>query len=92
MSLAVEPGSAGAELVDELKPSPEVRLDAEALLGGCRRSARGSESCTIRGGAGRYEILADLRQEGPARGARAGGDATLGHVARFNQSPLCAQP
>jgi nicotinamidase-related amidase len=34
VSLAVQPGSAGAELVDELKPSPEVRLDAEALLGG----------------------------------------------------------
>jgi nicotinamidase-related amidase len=32
--LAVQPGSDGAELVDELKPSPEVRLDAEALLGG----------------------------------------------------------
>jgi nicotinamidase-related amidase len=32
--LAVQPSSAGAELVDELKPSPEVRLDAEALLGG----------------------------------------------------------
>ncbi len=27
-------GSGGAELVDELKPSPQVRLDAELLLGG----------------------------------------------------------
>ena len=33
-SLAVPPGSDGAELVDDLKPSPQVRLDAEALLGG----------------------------------------------------------
>lgn len=28
------PGSDGAELVDELKPSPQVRLDAESLLEG----------------------------------------------------------
>jgi len=28
------PGSEGAELVDELKPSSQVRLDAELLLGG----------------------------------------------------------
>lgn len=34
LSLAVQAGSDGAELVDELKPSPEVRLDAEALLSG----------------------------------------------------------
>lgn len=32
--LAVRPGEDGAELVDELKPSPEIRLDAERLLGG----------------------------------------------------------
>jgi nicotinamidase-related amidase len=31
---AVLPGSDGAELVDELKPSPEVRIDAGRLLGG----------------------------------------------------------
>ena len=30
----VLPGTDGAELVDELKPSPEVRLDAEKPLGG----------------------------------------------------------
>ena len=30
----VVPGSEGAELVDELKPSPEVRLDAGTLLAG----------------------------------------------------------
>jgi nicotinamidase-related amidase len=30
----VLPGTGGAELVDELKPSPEVRLDAESLLDG----------------------------------------------------------
>lgn len=30
----VEPGSEGAELVEELKPSSEVRLDAETLLRG----------------------------------------------------------
>lgn len=30
----VRPGTDGAELVAELKPSPEVRLDAEALLSG----------------------------------------------------------
>ncbi len=30
----VLPGTGGAELVDELKPSPEVRLDAERLLNG----------------------------------------------------------
>jgi nicotinamidase-related amidase len=30
----VLPGSDGAELVDELKPSPQVRLDAERLLAG----------------------------------------------------------
>lgn len=33
-TLAMRPGAGGAELVDELKPSPEVRLDAELLLGG----------------------------------------------------------
>src|SRR5215211_6067712 len=33
-SLAVRPGSDGAELVDELKPSPEVRLETEPLLYG----------------------------------------------------------
>lgn len=33
-SLAMRPGEDGAELVDELKPSPEVRLDAELLLDG----------------------------------------------------------
>ena len=33
-SLAVRPDADGAELVDELKPSPEARLDAQALLGG----------------------------------------------------------
>ena len=33
-SLAVRPGTDGAELVDGLKPSPDVRLDADALLGG----------------------------------------------------------
>ena len=32
--LAVQPGEHGAELVDEVKPSPEIRLDAEGLLGG----------------------------------------------------------
>ena len=32
--LAMRPGSDGAELVDELKPVPEVRLDAELLLDG----------------------------------------------------------
>lgn len=32
--LAVRPGEDGAELVGELKPSPEIRLDAERLLGG----------------------------------------------------------
>ena len=30
----VAPGSGGAELVDALKPAPNVRLDAERLLGG----------------------------------------------------------
>lgn len=30
----VHPGSEGAELVDELKPSPETRLDAAGLLAG----------------------------------------------------------
>ena len=30
----VLPGSDGAELVDELKPSPQIRLDAERLLAG----------------------------------------------------------
>ena len=34
VSLAVRPGSDGAELVDELKPSPEVRLETEPLLHG----------------------------------------------------------
>ena len=33
-NLAVRPGAAGAELVDGLGPSPDVRLDAQALLGG----------------------------------------------------------
>ena len=33
-SLAVRPGTDGAELVDGLKPSLEVRLDDDALLGG----------------------------------------------------------
>lgn len=33
-SLAVRPGGDGAELMEELKPSPDVRLDADALLGG----------------------------------------------------------
>ncbi len=32
--VAVRPGEDGAELVDELKSSPEIRLDAERLLGG----------------------------------------------------------
>ena len=32
--VAVRPGEDGAELVDELKPSLEIRLDAERLLGG----------------------------------------------------------
>src|SRR3712207_8695876 len=31
---SVRPGEDGAELVSELKPSPEIRLDAERLLGG----------------------------------------------------------
>jgi nicotinamidase-related amidase len=30
----VAPGSSGAELLDDLKPDPDVRLDAEALLRG----------------------------------------------------------
>lgn len=30
----VRPGTDGAELVEDLKPSPEVRLDADRLLGG----------------------------------------------------------
>ncbi len=34
VSLAVRPGGDGAELVDGLKPSPDVLLDADALLGG----------------------------------------------------------
>jgi nicotinamidase-related amidase len=33
-SLAVRPGGDGVELVNGLKPSPEVRLDAQALLAG----------------------------------------------------------
>jgi nicotinamidase-related amidase len=33
-SLAVAPGTPGAELVEALKPSPDTRLDAERLLGG----------------------------------------------------------
>ena len=33
-SLAVRPGSDGAELVTELKPSPEIRLETELLLHG----------------------------------------------------------
>lgn len=33
-NLAVRPGADGAELADGLKPSPDVRLDAQALLGG----------------------------------------------------------
>jgi nicotinamidase-related amidase len=42
-SLAVRPGSDGAELVDDLKPSPEVRLDAEGLLGGAMQEIGRSE-------------------------------------------------
>lgn len=42
-SLAVRPGSDGAELVDGLKPSPEVRLDTEALLGGRMQNIGRSE-------------------------------------------------
>lgn len=34
----VAPGSDGAELVDELKPAPYVRLDAERLLGGAMQA------------------------------------------------------
>lgn len=33
-SAVVVPGSDGAELVEEIRPSPETRLDAEHLLGG----------------------------------------------------------
>jgi nicotinamidase-related amidase len=33
-NLAMRAGADGAELVDELKPSPEIRLDAELLLDG----------------------------------------------------------
>lgn len=42
-SLAVRPGSDGAELVDELKPDPKVRLDAELLLSGGMQELGGSE-------------------------------------------------
>lgn len=42
-SLAMRPGADGAELVDELKPSPEVRLDAELLLDGGMQEIGGSE-------------------------------------------------
>jgi nicotinamidase-related amidase len=39
----VFPGTIGAELVDGLKPSPEVRLDAESLLEGGLQQIRPSE-------------------------------------------------
>ena len=42
-NLAARPGTDGAELVDGLKPSPEVRLDADVLLGGRVQEIGGSE-------------------------------------------------
>ena len=41
--LAMRSGADGAELVDELKPSPEVRLDAELLLDGGMQEVGESE-------------------------------------------------
>jgi nicotinamidase-related amidase len=42
-SVAVAPNSDGAELVDELKPSPEISLDAELLLAGGFQEIRENE-------------------------------------------------
>lgn len=42
-SLAARPGADGAELVEDLKPAPEDRLDAELLLNGEMQELGGSE-------------------------------------------------